>query len=185
MPVRWAALTPAHRLTPRGPSRNAGFRSPLWPSLPGSLSISTLRRQSGKTMAMNSQEALVVDDAQDGAKLLVRMLQVLGLDAVQAHTGHEALAHLTSRTPAIIFLDIMLPDIDGCELARRIRALPRHAGARLYAVTGFDRLAEPALFDGFMQKPVTIARLRDLLEADARGDVSSLPNAAASPRDTL
>jgi two-component system CheB/CheR fusion protein len=70
-----------------------------------------------------------------------------------------------------MLLDIGLPDIDGYELARRLRALPEVDAARLIAVTGYGqaedrRRAQDAGFDDYLVKPVEFESLRSMLQPD-------------------
>jgi CheY-like chemotaxis protein len=87
------------------------------------------------------------------------------------HDGAAAIAIAGSECPSVMLLDIGLPDIDGYELARRIRALPGVDDALLIAVTGYGqaedrRRAEDAGFDRYLIKPVEFESLRSMLQAD-------------------
>ncbi|MEY9841116.1 response regulator transcription factor [Streptacidiphilus sp. EB103A] len=64
---------------------------------------------------------LVVEDEADIAAPLTMALRFLGLDAVTAESGREALASVAARTPDVILLDVALPDLDGFEVCRRLR----------------------------------------------------------------
>ncbi len=65
---------------------------------------------------------LVVDDEQSITELLTMALRYEGFETAAAHGGREALALVASFHPHLIVLDIMMPDIDGFEVARRLRA---------------------------------------------------------------
>jgi two-component system phosphate regulon response regulator PhoB len=65
---------------------------------------------------------LIVDDEADLASLVEFNLQQEGLQTSIAHTGSEALALARARTPDVIILDLMLPDVSGKEVCRRLRA---------------------------------------------------------------
>lgn len=65
---------------------------------------------------------LVVDDDRTVAEVVVAYLQRAGLRTVQAADGATALAVFTSDSPDLVVLDLMLPDLDGLEVCRRIRA---------------------------------------------------------------
>jgi signal transduction histidine kinase/ActR/RegA family two-component response regulator len=108
---------------------------------------------------------LVVDDNKDAAETLQLLLEAEGHEALVAHSAHDALAIARQTSPAILFLDIGLPDVDGYELARRLRALPELAHASLVAVTGYGQPKDKARaieagFDHHLVKP---ARLADVL----------------------
>lgn len=71
---------------------------------------------------MSSGPILVVDDEEDLLELITLALRREGFDTVPAQTGREALDAAQQRTPALIILDLMLPDLTGFEVCRRLRA---------------------------------------------------------------
>ncbi|HET7866687.1 MAG TPA: response regulator [Burkholderiaceae bacterium] len=90
---------------------------------------------------------------------MARLLQLSGHSVQTAHDGLRALALAASMRPDVVLMDIGLPEMDGYEVARRIRELPGLGDVRLIAVTGYgqesDKLA--ALSAGFqlhLVKPV-------------------------------
>lgn len=100
---------------------------------------------------------LVVEDDEDSAELLAETLQVRGYSVAIAHSGAQALEVAAAFEPAVVFLDLGLPDMDGSELCPLLRALPRPPG-RLIALTGFggDRTRLLALgFDQCLLKPAS------------------------------
>ena len=116
---------------------------------------------------------LVVDDNVDAAETLVMFLEMSGCEARVAHSGNEALHVLEQFTPHVALFDIGLPDMNGYELARRVRLLPGGAGMLLVAATGWGQesdkqLAFAAGFDHHLTKPIDFDRLRALL-AEPRG----------------
>jgi CheY-like chemotaxis protein len=120
-----------------------------------------------------SLRVLVVEDNLDAAQALAELLTMQGHVAATAHDGASALGLAQALRPAVVLLDICLPDIDGYEVARRIRATDVLAHVRLIAVTARDasedaRRARQAGFDGYLTKPVSIAALHQLLSAPAR-----------------
>ncbi|MDG9688597.1 MULTISPECIES: response regulator transcription factor [unclassified Streptomyces] len=68
---------------------------------------------------------LVVDDEPTVRELLRTALSYAGFDVDAAATGQEALDLAAARTPDLVLLDVMLPDMDGFEVIRRLRAQPR------------------------------------------------------------
>src|SRR4030042_1569309 len=71
-----------------------------------------------------AEKILVVDDDLDTLKLVGMMLQRQGFNIVAAINGAQALSKVTAEKPDLILLDVMMPDIDGFEVCRRIRAEP-------------------------------------------------------------
>jgi CheY-like chemotaxis protein len=110
---------------------------------------------------------LVVDDNVDAAGTLAELLDMMGCDASVAHDGAGALAAVVALAPDIVLLDIGLPDINGYEVARRVRAMAGLRQPRLIALTGWGqeqdkRMAAQAGFDEHWTKPVDPARLQQL-----------------------
>ena len=116
---------------------------------------------------------LVVDDNLDAAQALCLLLEALGHRVAVVHHAHAAIAHVRMEPTQILFLDIGLPDMDGFELARRLRTMPEASDAVLVAVTGYGRpgdkeRARQAGFDRHMTKPVKLAALLELISDRAR-----------------
>jgi CheY-like chemotaxis protein len=82
---------------------------------------------------------LVVDDNRDCADSLALLLELWGYAPAVAYDGPSALALASADPPAAALLDIAMPGMDGCEVARRLRAMPGTARALLVAVTGRGR----------------------------------------------
>ncbi len=68
--------------------------------------------------------ALIVEDEPVANSLLARLVQLKGYQTESAFTGGEALAKIRVRAPDIVFLDLMLPDIDGFQVCRTLKAAP-------------------------------------------------------------
>ena len=111
---------------------------------------------------------LVVDDNVDAANLLSMMLQLSGHETTAAYGGREALTLASASRPEIVFLDIGLPDMNGYDVARHLRALPWMKHALLVAVTGWGseedrRKSRDAGFDFHLTKPVDPAAIDDVI----------------------
>jgi two-component system phosphate regulon response regulator PhoB len=78
---------------------------------------------------------LIVDDEEDLRNLLHLAASREGFDTVLASTGAEALQRLTTLRPSLVVLDLMLPDLSGTEVCRRIRANPDLAGTPVIMLT--------------------------------------------------
>jgi len=120
-----------------------------------------------------ARQVMVVDDNEDAAVMLAMLLEASGHEVVVAHRPLAALELARARAPKVCILDIGLPEMDGYELAQRLRQLPETANALLVAVTGYgqqnDRArALAAGFDTHLVKPVDADRLLQLVgEAEA------------------
>jgi PAS domain S-box-containing protein len=115
-----------------------------------------------------SLRVLVVDDNVDAAESLAMMLALLGHEARTAHDGAAAIAVAGQWRPEVVLLDIGLPDLTGYDVARRLRADERVAGAMMVAVTGWGteddrRRSAEAGFDQHLTKPVDASVLERLL----------------------
>jgi PAS domain S-box-containing protein len=111
---------------------------------------------------------LVIDDNVDAASALELLLLELGHLVRVAYTGPTGLAAALDCRPHVVLLDIGLPELDGWEVAKRIRQHPILRGAVLVAVTGYgqntDRQrARKVGFDHYFVKPVDLKKLRQIL----------------------
>jgi PAS domain S-box-containing protein len=112
---------------------------------------------------------VVVDDNKDAAQTLSMLLQAEGYEVWTEFDPHDALERAASRTADVYLLDIGLPDIDGLELARRLKSMPHPKEPVLVAVTGYgqqnDRAQTRAAgFSHHLVKPVDPSKLLAILE---------------------
>jgi two-component system CheB/CheR fusion protein len=96
------------------------------------------------------------------------LLKLDGHQVRMASNGRGALDAARSFDPQIVLLDIGLPDMDGYEVARGLRALPGGEQMVLVAVTGYGRpqdreRAREARFDHYLLKPIDFAALAEIL----------------------
>jgi two-component system CheB/CheR fusion protein len=123
---------------------------------------------------------VVVEDHPDAAESLVLLLELLGHRVSVFAEGMAAVKEAHANPPDVMLVDIGLPDIDGFEVARRVRQDPSLRHAVLVALTGYGcdddrREASAAGFDHHLVKPVEPAAIERLvagLEARRRGDPS-------------
>ncbi len=111
---------------------------------------------------------LVVDDLNDAAASLALVCELYGAQARVARDGLEALTVGASFLPDVVLMDISMPQMDGYEAARRLRAEPWGKNVVLIALTGWGRqgdieAARKAGFDGHLLKPVGAEGLIDLI----------------------
>jgi signal transduction histidine kinase/ActR/RegA family two-component response regulator len=128
---------------------------------------------SGGVQAPGALRVMVVDDNVDAAQMLAALLEVQGHVVSVEYGGKGALEHARRECPDVLLLDIGLPDMDGYELARRLRSQPESAGATLVALTGYgqsqDRKeAEQAGFDHYLVKPADMDQVNKVLAEAAR-----------------
>ncbi len=99
---------------------------------------------------------LVVDDYDDGREMYAEFLELAGYRVSQAKDGAEALRKASDLLPDIILMDLSLPDIDGSDVARRLRKDPRTRQIPLVVVTGYapeSVQSETLQYDAFVTKP--------------------------------
>lgn len=123
---------------------------------------------------------LVVDDAREVRTLFAEFLSRSGMEVIQADGARAALAAALGAPPDLVVTDITMPDMDGLELCRRIRAEPAMSGVPIVVVSG-DTLAGGAAAweagcNAVLAKPCSrvmlVATVRQLLSARrlARGN---------------
>jgi CheY-like chemotaxis protein len=105
------------------------------------------------------------------------LLKVLGSDVRVAFNGADALTAMAEFQPAIVLLDIGMPEMDGYEVARRIRASERGQTMRLVAISGYGQAEDrqralSAGFDTHVTKPVSRERLVELVGSGDRAPTS-------------
>jgi PAS domain S-box-containing protein len=121
------------------------------------------RRNAGRRLRI-----MVVDDNVDAAATLALLLESHEHEVTVAHHAYEALERCKADPPDVVLLDIGLPDIDGIEVARRLRLQPETANTMLIAVTGYGlpkdiEATTAAGFDHHLVKPVDLEKLCAIL----------------------
>jgi CheY-like chemotaxis protein len=111
---------------------------------------------------------VVIDDNVDAADTLAALVVALGGEATAAYSGRDGLRSIADFQPDVVLLDIGMPDMDGYETCRRLRADPAGRAVFVVAVTGFgqDQDRQRALADGFdahLTKPADPRVIGDLL----------------------
>jgi signal transduction histidine kinase len=124
----------------------------------------------GPPVTLPPRRILVVDDNADAGEMLGALLTALGATVSTVRSGDAALQALDSFEPEAVLLDIGMPEMDGYEVVRRIRATPRHSDVLLIALSGWGQeqdlqRSRMAGFDHHLVKPLDIDMLRDLLSA--------------------
>ncbi len=123
---------------------------------------------------MAGEQILVVEDNERNMKLLRDLLRATGYRTLEASTGAKALMLATEHRPALVLMDIRLPDMDGVEALSRLRMDERTASIPVLAVSAqamkgdSDRFRK-AGFDGYLSKPVDIDELLMTVEQHCGG----------------
>lgn len=120
--------------------------------------------------ALRGRRILVVDDNRDAADSLAMILRYAGADVRVVYDGFDALDAMPGCSPDIVLLDIGMPGLNGCDLARTIRSNPVHRNVLLVALTGWGQAADrlrshEAGIDHHLVKPVDFEVLQELLLA--------------------
>jgi two-component system phosphate regulon response regulator PhoB len=119
---------------------------------------------------------LVVDDEPDALELIEVNLKSAGFDVLRAASGREALEQARSALPALIILDVMLPEMDGLEVCKALRRDPKTAFIPIVMLTArvaeIDRVLGLELgADDYITKPFSprelVLRIRNLLKRQA------------------
>ena len=118
--------------------------------------------------AMTQKRVLVIDDNRDAADSLGTLLEHLGAEVRVVHDARQALAAFQAYRPGVVLLDLGMPEVDGYQVARAIRADERNGRVPLVALTGWGqeedrRRVREAGFDHHLVKPADIGALRALL----------------------
>ncbi|HEU5134300.1 MAG TPA: ATP-binding protein [Steroidobacteraceae bacterium] len=125
-----------------------------------------------------SRRVLVVDDNADAADSLSVLLTFQGHLTQVAYSAQEALACVEAFRPDVGLLDIGLPEMNGYELATKLRAIPGLNGMRLVALTGYGQAedyqrTQAAGFDDHLVKPVDLAKLERALVGHSESRMDS------------
>jgi PAS domain S-box-containing protein len=124
----------------------------------------------GGSVAGAGLKILVVDDNRDAADTCAALLELSGHHVQTAYTGRNALELAETFRPHALLLDIGLPDFDGYQLAKKIRAAPWGSSTILIALTGWGqeedrRRAFEAGFDYHLTKPIAPETVESLLRS--------------------
>ena len=127
----------------------------------------------------NKPTILVVDDEPRNVKLLQALLVPQGYDILTAYNGKEALEMVSGNDVDVILLDVMMPEVDGFEVTRQLKASQETVDIPVVLVTALhekdDRLRGiEAGCDDFLTKPVDkielTVRIKSLLKVKAYHD---------------
>lgn len=123
---------------------------------------------------MAGKQILVIEDNDKNMKLFRDVLQAIGYRTLEASTGGQALVLASEHRPALVLMDIQLPDMDGLEALGRLRTDERTAAIPVLAVTaqamrGDRERFTAAGFDGYLAKPVDVDGLIEIVRLHCEG----------------
>ena len=132
----------------------------------------------GENATATRRKILIVDDNRDQAHTLATMLQLWGHEVRVTHDGRLAVSEAATFMPDVALVDLGLPELDGYEVARMIRARPDLARTVLIAVSGWgqDEHRQRSAAAGFLRhlvKPVAPETLREVLAESGIGNRES------------
>ena len=122
---------------------------------------------------MMKKKILVIEDHEDNRRIVCDLLTSAGYEAIEALTAQEGVTAAETLGPELIIMDIQLPDFDGYEATRRIKANPALSSIPIiavtsYALSGDDVKAYEAGCDAYVTKPFSprelLAKIREYLE---------------------
>ena len=126
---------------------------------------------------MNGPQVLVVEDNEKNMKLFRDVLQATGYSPLEASSGEPALELAAKQAPALVLMDIQLPDLDGAAALQRLRADERTARVPVLALTAQAMQGDrerflAAGFDGYLSKPIDVDELIETVRRYCDGDTA-------------
>lgn len=111
---------------------------------------------------------LVIDDGVDNAEALSALLEAMGCSTAIAFSGEQGIAAASGFAPHLAIIDLEMPGMGGCEVARQLRAGNPKGSTRYVCLTGRgqpgdQRMCMDAGFDDFFTKPMALAALTSLV----------------------
>jgi CheY-like chemotaxis protein len=161
-------LTEMHGGTVTAASPGAGQGATFTVTLPAVLPPAQPAAAPESAPRETPRRVLIVEDNDDTRQMLHEALAFSGHDVREARDGATGLALAAESRPDVALIDIGLPDVDGYEVARRLRAAPGGRSIGLIAITGYgqaedQRRAYDAGFDAHLTKPVAPERLKQVM----------------------
>lgn len=155
--------------TSDGIDKGSTFTMQLLRLAPESLDPPPVAPPNLRTEPLSALRIMVVDDNRDAANTLEMFLSMVGHEVSVEYDAQGAIARADDTAPQVWLVDIGLPDMDGLELARRLRAMPVAASSTLIAITGYSQEQDKknsihAGFDHHLVKPINTDRLLALLQ---------------------
>ncbi len=117
----------------------------------------------------NPKTVLIIEDEADTAEMLSEMLRLSGYHSIHAYTAQSALTLLSDQKPAIILLDIVLPDYSGLDLLRKIRQISQYDDLPIVLLSGNSQPVDIqngflAGASAYLTKPVAFWELKETID---------------------
>jgi two-component system, cell cycle response regulator DivK len=121
---------------------------------------------------MTGKRILVIEDTEDNRRIMRDLLTSVGYELLEAITGLQGVRMAAEHRPDLILMDIQLPELDGYEATRRIKADPACAAIPIiavtsYALSGDEAKTREAGCDAYLAKPVSpralLAKVREFI----------------------
>jgi CheY-like chemotaxis protein len=121
-----------------------------------------------ETGATKMQKILIVDDHEENLEFLGHQLRAVGWQVVLAKNGKEALERIATHRPHVIVLDMVMPEMDGFQVAKFVKDNPEYRGIRVVAATSLSNPGDrnrclAAGCDDYVAKPYTLQELQQRL----------------------
>ena len=116
-------------------------------------------QSTSQEIRVGAARILIVEDHRDSREALSALFNAFGYDVVEARNGSEAIARAAQDRPALILMDIMMPEVDGCAAAKAIHRIAGMEKVPIIAVTAMEGAKELALQAGmsdYVRKPIDI-----------------------------
>lgn len=120
-------------------------------------------------MSPSGKMVVVVEDEPDTAEMFAEMVRLIGMQVIKSHGGVRAIDLIAEKKPAVVLLDIMMPDVSGLEVLRYMHRDPRlsHIPVIIVSAKGLPSDIKTGLDAGaafYLTKPVSFVDLKRALE---------------------
>jgi two-component system cell cycle response regulator DivK len=122
---------------------------------------------------MAGELILIVDDNEQNRRLARDVLQFAGFQTIEATGGAEGVALALEHHPDLVLMDVRMPDLNGTDAVRRLRADARTASLRVVALTSSTMKGDRERFladgfDGYLEKPIRVREFPDRIREHLR-----------------
>ena len=118
----------------------------------------------------NARKILVIDDRWENRSVLIDFLSPIGFEVLEAENGYDGLKKASEFQPDLLFIDLVMPDIDGFEVIRQVRSLPVLKHCKIFAISAslhglaHYKSESERTYDEFIPKPLHLQEVLDKLQ---------------------